>query len=225
MSSSDFFSNAIWHLRQWRFQPRTAWARYRIATGAFSSGLGQSAWLLYGLARSLQPKVCVEIGSALGWSACHIGLALRENFHGTLYAIDPHRPTDWNDANAVESLPSLKRNLRRCGVERYVQIVRATSQEAARDWKHPIDLLFIDGDHSYEGVQRDWLLFSPHLTRFGVAVFHDATWDLHGPSRSDMGVPRFLEELRTAGYPVITLDRDHGLTLVQACSGGVPLIK
>jgi predicted O-methyltransferase YrrM len=210
--------------RQARFQPRIAVVRYRLATSDFPTGMSHSAWLLYGLARSLQPEICVEIGSARGWSTCHLGLALRENVRGKLYAIDPHLATNWNDTDSVATLPVLRRNLRRCGVARYVEIVRATSEEAARNWTQPIDLLFIDGDHSYEGVKRDWTLFSPYLAPFGVAAFHDSTWELHGPNRPDMGVPRFLEELRTAGYPLITLDRDFGLTLVQAHPGGVPLV-
>ena len=198
--------------------------RYRLATRVFNTGMGQSAWLLHGLVRSLKPDVCVEIGSAQGWSTCHIGLALRENFTGHLHAIDPHIPTRWNDKDAVDSLPILTGNLRRFGLERCVTIVRATSEQAARDWTLPIDFLLIDGDHSYEGVKRDWTLFSPFLRPFGVAVFHDTTWELHGVNRPDMGVPRFVEELRLAGHPVITIDRDCGLSMVQGISGGTPLV-
>lgn len=217
------FASLRYRLRQIRFQLRVAWARYQLATTDFATGLGGSAWMLHGLVRSLRPNVCVEIGSATGWSTCHIGLALRENFQGRLYAIDPHSPTAWNDPT-VDSFDVLRRNLRRCGVERYVEILRATSDVAAREWQQPIDFLFIDGDHSYEGVKRDWELFSPHLTPFGVAAFHDTTWDLHGSTRPDMGVPRFVEELRRAGHPVLTLDRDHGVSLVQARRGGQPLL-
>jgi predicted O-methyltransferase YrrM len=197
--------------------------RYRLATRAFNTGMGQSAWLLHGLVRSLRPEVCVEIGSAQGWSACHIGLALRENFAGHLHAIDPHLPTAWNDQQSVQSLPILQRNLHQLGLAPQVTIVRKTSAEAARDWTQPIDFLLIDGDHSYEGVKADWDLFSPFLRPFGVAVFHDTTWGLHGVNRADMGVPRFVEELRRTGYPVITIDRDCGLSLVQPVRGGSPL--
>jgi predicted O-methyltransferase YrrM len=225
MASSSSFENLRWKLRQARAQLRLAYSRTNLATTNFRSGLGRSAWALYGLARSLQPETCVEIGSARGASACHIGLALRENVRGKLYAIDPHLPTNWNDTDGVDTLTILKSNLQRCGVAQHVEIVRATSDDAARDWNRPIDLLFIDGDHSYAGVKRDWTLFSPFLTRFGIAVFHDATWELHDAARADMGVPRFLEELRAAGYPLITLDRDFGLTLVQGTPGGVPLKK
>ena len=36
-----------------------------------------------------------------------------------------------------------------------------------------VDLLFIDGDHSYYGVRQDFLLYSPLLAEDGVLVLHD----------------------------------------------------
>ena len=218
-----WFQNQRWKNRQLRHQFRMMAIRLGLVTRGMNTGMGESAWLLHGLVRSLKPTTCLEIGSAQGWSTCHIGLALRENFQGQLYAVDPHLPTAWNDVGALDSLPILSRNLRRFDLEKCVSIIRATSEDAARDWDRPIDLLLIDGDHSYEGVKKDWTLFSPHLRPFGVAVFHDTTWDLHGTNRVDMGVPRFVEELRRAGHPVITIDRDCGLSMVQKIPGGVPL--
>lgn len=45
----------------------------------------------------------------------------------------------------------------------------------ARDWKNgPIDLLFIDGDHSYEGCKRDIEAWFTHMKPHGVILFHDA---------------------------------------------------
>ena len=38
---------------------------------------------------------------------------------------------------------------------------------------HKIDLLFIDGDHSYEGVKKDYELYSPFVKKGGMIVFHD----------------------------------------------------
>ena len=72
----------------------------------------------------------------------------------------------------------LRANIAALGLSEHVSIVRSTSEEAARDWGNPIDLLFIDGDHSYEGVKRDWELFIPHVKPFGVVVFHDTIWNL-----------------------------------------------
>jgi predicted O-methyltransferase YrrM len=39
-----------------------------------------------------------------------------------------------------------------------------------------IDFLFIDGDHSYEGVKTDWDLYSPLLKSGSCVVFHDYGW-------------------------------------------------
>jgi predicted O-methyltransferase YrrM len=206
--------------------PRLRSREFYAETFDFQSGLGDSAWLLYGLARSIKPKVCVEIGSARGKSACAVGLALRRNGGGKLYAIDPHRPTNWNDTASVDSFSIITENLRKAGVTEFVEIVRKISGEAAKGWTQKIDLIFIDGDHSYEGVKADWALFLPYLNEFGVVVFHDTLWDLRPDpkiARADMGVPRFVDELRAAGYPVITIDQNYGVSLVQPKIGGVKL--
>ncbi|MCX8006172.1 MAG: class I SAM-dependent methyltransferase [Burkholderiaceae bacterium] len=39
-----------------------------------------------------------------------------------------------------------------------------------------IDLLFVDGDHSFEGVSRDWENFSPLLKPGAWVAFHDVGW-------------------------------------------------
>ena len=191
----------------------------------FRSGLGDSANLLYGFVRSMKPETCVEIGSARGKSACFIGMALKENGRGKLYAIDPHTTTAWNDDQSVETLSVLQSNITQLGLDNQVSILRTTSEEAARQWTRSIDFIFIDGDHSYEGVKRDWELFLPHIKPFGLAVFHDTIWDLAPSehSRTDMGVPRFVDELREKGYPVLTIDRDCGVSVVQPTVGGCPL--
>ena len=49
----------------------------------------------------------------------------------------------------------------------------------------PIDLIFIDGDHNYEGVKRDWELFDTRTWQpFGVVVFHDTAWEIDPVSRA-----------------------------------------
>jgi predicted O-methyltransferase YrrM len=40
-------------------------------------------------------------------------------------------------------------------------------------FKQPIDMLFIDGDHTYEGVKRDFELYRPLLKPGGIIAFHD----------------------------------------------------
>ena len=176
--------------------------RARLSMIEFHSGLADSSAVLYGLVRSMKPQVCVEIGSARGNSSCAIGAALKENGCGKLYAIDPHSATQWNDSHSVETFDILRRNIAAVGLTEQVEIVRSLSGEAARDWTRPIDLIFIDGDHSYEGVKQDWDMFVKHITPFGLVVFHDTIWEIlpaANERNSTMGVPRFVNGLESAG--------------------------
>lgn len=59
----------------------------------------------------------------------------------------------------------------------------------------PIDLLFIDGDHSYEGVRRDFELYEPLVRTGGMIALHDI---VDGPKGSVGGVPRFWPEARAS---------------------------
>lgn len=53
------------------------------------------------------------------------------------------------------------------------------------------DVLFIDGDHSYQGVLCDWLLYHKLVRKGGIVAFHDCSTDC--PRQSE--VPPFLHKL------------------------------
>jgi cephalosporin hydroxylase len=48
------------------------------------------------------------------------------------------------------------------------------------DWNSPIDVLLIDGDHSYEGVKADYEKYMPFVKDGGVILIHDILW-VHKP--------------------------------------------
>jgi predicted O-methyltransferase YrrM len=109
-----------------------------------------------------------------------------------------------------------------------VQLVRADSQRSeTRDHvrallgSRPIELLFVDGDHSAGGVRRDLELYGPLLAEDGLVAFHDI---VPGPPASVGGVPQFWSELRT-GRQVREIVRDWaqgdaGIGLVRASELG-----
>ena len=187
------------------------------------SGVGESTHFLYALVRALKPRMIVEIGSARGRSTCTMALACKENGGGVVVAVDPHTPNAWSDGGSeVGTFEFLNARLDLYGLRQHCRIIRSISAEAARDWKTPIDLLFIDGDHTYEGVKADWLNFHKHLTPKSVVAFHDSLWEYYPDNaglRPNIGVPRFLSELAQEGYPMVTLWAMPGLTLVQ------PIVK
>ena len=61
----------------------------------------------------------------------------------------------------------------------------------------PLDFLFIDGDHSYEGVARDFELYAPLVRPGGLIALHDIVPLAEGDVRHTVGgVPQFWRELK-----------------------------
>ena len=64
-------------------------------------------------------------------------------------------------------------NLAAHQVKSWVRPVVKGSLEAARTWKKPIRLLFIDGDHRYEATRDDFEAWSGFVISGGYIAFHD----------------------------------------------------
>lgn len=69
-----------------------------------------------------------------------------------------------------------------------------------------IDFLFIDGDHTYEGVKMDFEMYSPLVREGGIVAFHDI---VPGSSESVGGVPELWREIRD-DWEVEEIVRDWG---------------
>jgi hypothetical protein len=65
-----------------------------------------------------------------------------------------------------------------------VEMVSGCSWKYASEWKkfhtEKVDLLFIDGDHSFIGVYRDFLRWNVHLGQKGAVLFHDVDPEYRG---------------------------------------------
>ena len=65
-----------------------------------------------------------------------------------------------------------------------------------------LDFLFIDGDHSYEGVKSDFAIYGGFVRTGGLIGFHDIVPDYKtrfgiGTSADSGGVPKFWQELKS----------------------------
>lgn len=148
----------------------------------------QEKRILYELSKSLKEKSkVVEIGSYIGASSCFIADALLTN-DSTLYCIDT-----WdNDAmteGKKDTYITFKENTRE--FKNNIVMVRGMSGdvvgEIERLTENHVDLLFIDGDHSFEGVKLDWDKYSPMLKSGSIVIFHDYGWAT--------GVQKVVDEL------------------------------
>lgn len=135
-------------------------------------------------------KSIVEIGVAEGASA----LALREAMddQGTLYLIDPFHLGRVPGVNALRRAAEAAVNSIQRG---RVVWIRKFSFEAAASWNSPIELLFVDGDHAYEAVKRDWEDWHRFIVPGGLVLFHDARVFPGGWPCSDDGPVRFVREM------------------------------
>jgi predicted O-methyltransferase YrrM len=134
---------------------------------------GESA-LLAELARDR--RTAVEIGVYEGSSAVVLVGALP--LDAALHLIDPFgaSPTLLAGWAGVEGATRrvVSRAVRRRGGDPRVTWHVERSEDTAARWREPVDLVFIDGDHSEAGCRRDWELWSPFIAPHGIVLFHDA---------------------------------------------------
>jgi predicted O-methyltransferase YrrM len=83
-----------------------------------------------------------------------------------------------------------------------------------------LDLLFIDGDHSYDGVRRDFDSYQPLVRPGGLIAFHDISparpehAAIHAASAEQGGdVPLFWSEVKVDRDAQEFMDRDRGGTM------------
>jgi len=148
--------------------------------------------LLYSLALGAPAHGCiVEIGSWQGKSTIWLAAGARSGRGARVIAVDPHRDTRFH-ADGEDTEVALRKNLAAAGLSHQIDVVVATSERAVEGWKQPISLLWIDGDHEYESVKRDFLLWEKHVVEGGMVALHDTLyWE--GPARV---VSEFLQPLR-----------------------------
>lgn len=70
-----------------------------------------------------------------------------------------------------------------------------------------IDFLFIDGDHTYEGVAQDFADYSPLVRPGGLIAFHDV---VPHPGDVRVEVHRFWDNLRASELFATKMIRTHG---------------
>ena len=128
----------------------------------------------------------LEIGSFKGKSTILLAKSAAFAGAGRVAAVDPlilPSATDPRDGDPA-TLPGIFRaNLRGAGVEQLVDFHQMTSGALAPSWSRPLRLLWIDGDHTWEGARDDFTGFAPHVQPGGIVAIHDVLNRFEGPIR------------------------------------------
>jgi predicted O-methyltransferase YrrM len=124
--------------------------------------------------KSLHPKTILEIGTHRG-GTLYLWTRLAQP-NATLISIDLPRGK-FGGGYSPFRLPIYRRFAR---ANQQLHLLRADSHDGSTLNKterllagRPLDLLFIDGDHTFDGAKRDWQMYSPLVRPGGLIVFHD----------------------------------------------------
>lgn len=148
------------------------------------------AALLYRLARDAKDGPFAEIGRFKGGSTFVLAAALPVGVELWSYdkhvALRPDLPGEQLDAELRDALG-------RYGLDGHVHLVVGDSRTVAPP-PGQLELLFIDGDHSYEGARADFDRWGAFVRLGGHLLFHDAV-DGGGYGNVYPGVARLADEV------------------------------
>jgi hypothetical protein len=213
---------------------------YRWTHGATTEHMGDGL-IVYSLIQHMRAKTCVCIGSGGGFiprimTQARIDLHKQGIFEGNpdinwgdigvTYIVDACNGI--GGPNDLEDMDSYYHK------QFHPRLIKSTSEEAyynffvMQDIK--IDFLFIDGDHSYEGVKKDFELYSTLLSDKGIIVIHDTDSNyeesliVSEDAKKDHyrfdGPSKFIKELeKNSSYNLINLFNFHILPNKPSSSG------
>lgn len=110
--------------------------------------------------------VIVEIGGEWGMSASLFAFSTPDTVK--IVTVDTFQG---------EMLDAHRKNLAEAGLAGRSQQIVGDSKIVVGSWEGDIDLLFIDGDHSYAGALADLQNWTPFVKRGGLVVLHDCAID------------------------------------------------
>lgn len=178
-----------------------------------------SAWIDhlafgYDIVACVRPALLVELGTHKGLSFFAFCQALQEHaIDGLAYAVDTFEGdahTRAYDASVHDAVAAHSRD----HYPGFAYIMRMLFSDALRHFSDDsIDLLHIDGCHTYEAVSEDFANWYPKVRPGGIMLFHDVQ-----ARREDFGVWKFWEGIR-AQHETFTFNHGFGLGVLRKPGG------
>lgn len=164
----------------------------------------------YDLVFHARPKVIVELGVHFGDSYFNFCQAvMQHSLDCKCFGIDTWQGEEHSgkyDSNVFEEVNAYNRDK----YSDYSTLIRDTFSSSVKKFDDfSIDLLHIDGFHTYEAIKRDFFEWIPKVAKDGIVLIHDIT-----EFREDFGVWKFWDEIKS-DYPSFAFTHGHGLGLLK----------
>ena len=158
----------------------------------------------------LRPRVLVELGTHAGVSYCAFAQAVKTlGISCACYAVDTWEGDAHTNKSEAAYAGNVYEDLKAHHDPRYAgfsTLVRSTFEAAVGSFADgSIDLLHIDGYHTYDAVRGDFETWQAKLSDRAVVLFHDIN-----ERGSDFGAWRFWDEV-SRRYPSFHFLHGHGL--------------
>ncbi len=155
-------------------------------------------------------KCAVEIGVYEGVNTVNIAGTI--NSDAVLYAIDPFVKGRLGICY-YEKIAKLQ--VKKNKVQGKIKFIAAYSAEAAPQVPASIDFIFIDGDHSVEGIKKDWALYADKVQSGGYMLLHDTKVPAHDPSVANLGSHQYFESVIKHDSRFTVVDAVDSLSVLQ----------
>jgi predicted O-methyltransferase YrrM len=133
--------------------------------------------------------LAVEIGVFEGFNTLNIAKSLANS--GQLYAIDPFI----KGRMGICYGELISRNyIKRAELNNKVNFIKKYSFDASSDVPDYIDFIFLDGDHSYEGIKSDWIVWTEKLKQDGIIALHDTFVNSNNENVRNLGSFKYFNE-------------------------------
>ncbi|MEA2709864.1 MAG: hypothetical protein QOF78_2465 [Phycisphaerales bacterium] len=188
--------------------------RYPLALSEMRYFSGESAWsghlpLALTIIPMTRPRTFVELGTHYGDSYCAFCQAVAElKLNTRCHAVDTWKG-DAHTGAYVDTIYQRLKSFHDPAYGSFSMLLRMTFDEAAGKCPdNSIDLLHIDGLHTYAAVKHDYETWKPKLSERGVALFHDTA-----ATHADFGVWKLWAELKDQ-HPSFDFPHENGLGIL-----------